>query len=124
MLVFTQTLTGMQGIVRFVPIWEKYVYEFFRSCIDDGIMYTEARISFLQKYVVSTTCLLVLIFLLSSVIRTMKDEHGEDTITHDKWIEVFDNMLHRIKEELGSEGNANQFFSAKVMISTVLFSIL
>lgn len=92
------------------------MYEFFRSCIDDGIMYTEARINFLQKYVVCTLslALLVLIFLLSSVIRTMKDENGQDTITHDKWIEVFDNMLHRIREELCSERKANQFFSAKV----------
>lgn len=89
----------IEGIVRFVPIWEKYVYEFFRSCIDDGIMYTEARISFLQK--------------------TMKDEKGQDTITHDKWIEVFDKMLRRIREELGSENNADKYFSAKIIYTTL-----
>lgn len=39
----------IKGIVRFTPIWEQFIYEFFRSCIDDGIMYVEARISFLDK---------------------------------------------------------------------------
>ena len=41
----------MQGLIHYQPIWEEYIREFFRSSVDDGILYVEARINFLRKWV-------------------------------------------------------------------------
>ncbi|GJJ12129.1 hypothetical protein Clacol_006370 [Clathrus columnatus] len=80
------------------PIWEQYVYNFFQSCIDDGIMYAEARISFRQK--------------------TMEGEGGKHDVTHDQWIEMFDRALLKIRKEL-LEGDGDRFFNAKIIYTTL-----
>lgn len=39
----------VQVLIRYKPIWRKYIYEFLSSSVDDGISYIEARINFHYK---------------------------------------------------------------------------
>jgi adenosine deaminase CECR1 len=48
---------GFQGLIRFTPIFAEYIREFFRTSIDDGILYIEARLNFLFKYFFPCTLL-------------------------------------------------------------------
>lgn len=49
----------VQGLIRYAPIFPEYIREFFRTSIEDGISYIEARINFLYKYVSESHTLLV-----------------------------------------------------------------
>lgn len=43
------TFSTTDGLIRFLPIWRKYIYHFFQSLIDDGIFYAEPRINFVKE---------------------------------------------------------------------------
>lgn len=51
----------------------------------------------------------------------MKGEDGVNDVTHDKWLEMFNRGLARIKEELLVEQVDGQFFDAKVLPRDKLF---
>ncbi|KAJ7272018.1 hypothetical protein B0H12DRAFT_1092439 [Mycena haematopus] len=96
---FVSTFTVCTGLFRFVPIWEQYIYEFFRSSVEDGISYIEARINFHPEYIFG--------------------EDGQNNVPHRVWLQIFDDTLNRFKTELKQRGREDEFIGARVIYTTM-----
>ncbi|KAF7363649.1 Brix domain-containing protein [Mycena sanguinolenta] len=96
---FSSTFQVSTGLIRFTPIWEQYIYEFFRSSVEDGISYVEARINFHPKYIVG--------------------EDGQDNVPHSVWLQIFDKTLTRFKADLKQQGREDEFIGARVIYTTM-----
>ncbi|KIJ35773.1 hypothetical protein M422DRAFT_180404 [Sphaerobolus stellatus SS14] len=107
---FQSTFMVSRGLIGFKPVYEEYIYEFFRSSIEDGIMYVEARINFWYKYVS------IYLFLL-----TMIGADGEDNVDHFEWLEIFERVVDRVKRELKEEGREDEFYGARIIYTTLRF---
>jgi adenosine deaminase CECR1 len=84
----------LKGLIRFAPIWPRYIREFLLSSVDDGISYVEARINFLYKFMVGAD--------------------GQENVPHRQWLIDFDTVIKGVKEELKQQGRENEFFGARV----------
>ncbi|KAJ6497069.1 hypothetical protein C8R47DRAFT_1184390 [Mycena vitilis] len=98
---FTSTFVVSTGLIRFEPIWKQYIYEFFRSSVEDGISYVEVRINFYPKY--------------------MLGEDGQENVPHRVWLQIFDNTLKRFKADLKRQGREDEFIGARIIYSTLRF---
>ncbi|KAJ7940406.1 hypothetical protein B0H13DRAFT_1937950 [Mycena leptocephala] len=98
---FTSTFTVSTGLIRFAPVWESYIYEFFRSSVEDGVSYVEVRVNFYPKY--------------------MFGADGQENIPHREWLQIFDNTLNRFKADLKRQGREDEFIGAKIIYSTLRF---
>ncbi|KAF8511122.1 hypothetical protein BU17DRAFT_54841 [Hysterangium stoloniferum] len=98
---FTSTFLVSEGMLRYTPIWEQYIREFFLSSIRDGIMYMEPRISFWQK--------------------TMINAKGEQSATHEEWLDIFERVIQQVKSELKAQGREDEFFGARIIYTTLRF---
>ncbi|KAJ7510093.1 hypothetical protein B0H11DRAFT_2152419 [Mycena galericulata] len=98
---FTSTFRVSEGLIRFSPVWRKYIYEFFRSSVEDGVSYVEVRINFFPKY--------------------MFGEDGQENITHREWLQIFDDVQREFKADLQSQGRDDEFIGARIIYSTLRF---
>ncbi|KAF9469287.1 hypothetical protein BDZ94DRAFT_1303779 [Collybia nuda] len=98
---FTSTFIVSAGLIRFAPIFPEYIREFFKTSIEDGIMYIEARINFLYK--------------------TMIGEDGEDNIPHREWLVTFDRVLNEVQENMKRQGREGEFIGARIIYTTIRF---
>ncbi|KAF8590054.1 adenosine deaminase-related growth [Ramaria rubella] len=98
---FTSTFLVSQGLIRFSPIWEQYIREFLLSSIADGIMYVEARINFLYRFMIGPD--------------------GKENIPHDQWLEIFDRVITSVRKELNSQQRGDEFVGAKIIYTTIRF---
>ncbi|KAJ7219500.1 hypothetical protein GGX14DRAFT_695618 [Mycena pura] len=98
---FSSTFTVSTGLIRFAPVWEQYIYEFFRSSVEDGISYAEVRINFYPKY--------------------MFGEDGQENIPHREWLQIFEKMQDRFKADLKQQGREDEFVGARIIYSTLRF---
>ncbi|KAF7338110.1 Brix domain-containing protein [Mycena venus] len=93
--------TVNKGLIRFAPVWEQYIYEFFRSSVEDGVSYVEVRINFYPKY--------------------MFGGDGQENIPHSAWLKTFDDTLNRFKADLKQQGREDEFIGARIIYSTLRF---
>ncbi|KAJ7047039.1 hypothetical protein C8F04DRAFT_1062530 [Mycena alexandri] len=98
---FTSTFLVSNGLIRFQPVWEQYIYEFFRTSVEDGVSYVEVRINFYPKY--------------------MFGADGQEDIPHKKWLQMFDDAVNRLKADLKRQGREDEFIGAKIIYSTLRF---
>ncbi|KAJ8473573.1 hypothetical protein ONZ45_g16248 [Pleurotus djamor] len=98
---FTSTFIVVGGLTRYAPIFRDYVKQFLRSSVEDGILYVEPRINFLEKF--------------------MHDVDGNPTIPHREWLVMFNEVLEEFKDELKSQGRQDEFIGAKIIYSTIRF---
>ncbi|KAJ6502309.1 hypothetical protein C8R45DRAFT_1060609 [Mycena sanguinolenta] len=98
---FSSTFQVSTGLIRFTPIWEQYIYEFFRSSVEDGISYIEARINFHPKHIVG--------------------EDGQENVPHRVWLQIFDRSLTRFKADLEQQGREDEFIGARVIYTTMRY---
>ncbi|KAJ7172253.1 hypothetical protein C8R46DRAFT_1085294 [Mycena filopes] len=98
---FTSTFLVSTGLIRFQPVWEQYIYEFFRTSVEDGISYVEVRINFYPKY--------------------MFGADGQEDVPHRIWLQLFDDTLNRFKADLKRQGRDDEFIGAKIIYSTLRF---
>ncbi|KAJ7927540.1 hypothetical protein B0H13DRAFT_2229261 [Mycena leptocephala] len=86
-----------KGIIYFTPVWRKYIYEFLRSSVDDGISYIEARLVY------------------------MVGETGEQDVPHREWLLIFDEVQNELKAELKRQGREDEFIGARIIYTTLRF---
>ncbi|KAJ7063456.1 hypothetical protein C8F01DRAFT_1219522 [Mycena amicta] len=98
---FTSTFMVSTGLIRFAPIWEQYIYEFFRSSVEDGISYVEVRINFFPKF--------------------MFGEDGLENVAHSVWLQIFDRTIKKFREDLQKQGREDEFNGARIIYSTLRF---
>ncbi|KAJ7087816.1 hypothetical protein C8R44DRAFT_27840 [Mycena epipterygia] len=98
---FNSTFMVSTGLIRFLPVWKQYIYEFFRSSVEDGVSYVEVRINFHPK--------------------CMFGEDGKETVTHREWLQIFDEMQNQFKAELKRLGREDEFIGARIIYSTLRF---
>ncbi|CAA7271498.1 unnamed protein product [Cyclocybe aegerita] len=96
---FTSTFITSTGLIRFEPIYSEYIRQFFRSSIDDGILYVEPRINFFPKFMVGAD--------------------GQDNIPHREWLVMFDRVLKEVKGEMAQQGRG--FIGARIIYTTLRF---
>ncbi|KAJ7632900.1 hypothetical protein FB45DRAFT_913828 [Roridomyces roridus] len=92
---FTSTFTVSTGIIRFLPLWKRYIYEFFRTSVEDGVSYIEARINF------------HLIMLITK-----------------EWLKAFDQVQQDFKADLKRQGRRDEFIGARIIYTTLRFITL
>ena len=97
--------------MKFSPIWERYIREFLLSSVQDGIMYIEARINFLDRSVI--LCFLVDEGRNHSFHRFMFGADGEENIPHDQWLAAFDRAVTGVKNELEAQNRGDEFVGAR-----------
>ncbi|KAJ6525674.1 adenosine deaminase-like growth [Mycena capillaripes] len=98
---FISTFAVSTGLIRFGPVWEQYIYEFFRSSVEDGISYLEVRVNFYPKY--------------------MFGEDGKENVPHRVWLQLFDGAIARFKADLKRQGREDEFIGARIIYSTLRF---
>ncbi|KAG5643235.1 hypothetical protein DXG03_001319 [Asterophora parasitica] len=98
---FQSTFIVSTGLIRFAPIFPEYIRQFFRSSIEDGISYVEARINFLYKHMVG--------------------EDGLENIPHRDWLIMFDDVLNEVKVDMKAQGREDEFIGARIIYSTIRF---
>ncbi|KAJ7286068.1 hypothetical protein C8J57DRAFT_656702 [Mycena rebaudengoi] len=98
---FTSTFIVSTGLIRFAPVWSQYIYEFFRSSVEDGVSYTEVRINFYPKY--------------------MFGADGQENVPHRDWLLIFDATQNRFKADLKRQGREDEFIGARIIYSTLRF---
>ncbi|KAF7294760.1 Brix domain-containing protein [Mycena indigotica] len=91
-----RSLCLRQGLIRFAPLWEQYIYEFLRSSVEDGISYVEVRINFFPKF--------------------MFGEDGQENVPHNVWVQIFDRTVARFRQ-----GREEEFSGARIIYSTLRF---
>ncbi|KAF8163526.1 hypothetical protein B0H34DRAFT_327265 [Crassisporium funariophilum] len=98
---FGSTFITSTGLIRFEPVFAEYIRQFFRSSIEDGISYVEARINFLYKH--------------------MYGADGQENVPHREWLVMFDRVLNEVRGEMAQQGRANEFIGARIIYSTIRF---
>ncbi|KAJ7444882.1 hypothetical protein FB451DRAFT_1293716 [Mycena latifolia] len=98
---FTSTFMVSNGLIRFAPVWRQYIYEFFRSSVEDGVSYVEVRINFYPKY--------------------MYGDDGQENIGHREWLQFFDEIQNQFKADLKRLGREDEFIGARIIYSTLRF---
>ncbi|KIY73210.1 Metallo-dependent hydrolase [Cylindrobasidium torrendii FP15055 ss-10] len=98
---FGSTFLVSGGFVLYMPIFEKYVREFLRSSVEDGVLYVEPRINFWFK--------------------TFVDADGNDTVSHSDVLKTFERIVKEFKAELAAEGRSDEFVDAKIIYSSLRF---
>ncbi|KAJ7724486.1 hypothetical protein DFH07DRAFT_854944 [Mycena maculata] len=98
---FTSTFVASTGLIHYSPLWNRYIYEFFRSSVEDGVSYIEVRINFHTKY--------------------MLGEDGQEIIGHREWLQIFDEVQNRFKADLKRQGREDEFIGARIIYSTLRF---
>ncbi|KAJ7064832.1 hypothetical protein C8F01DRAFT_983765 [Mycena amicta] len=98
---FASTFQVSGGLIHFAPIWSRYIYEFLRLSVDDGISYIETRVVFFQKCMVGAD--------------------GRQNVPHREWLSLFGDAQNKLKLELKNQGREDEFVGAK-MIYTALRS--
>ncbi|KAF7360394.1 Adenosine deaminase CECR1-A [Mycena venus] len=89
------------GLIYFAPVWRKYLYEFLRSSVEDGISYIEARAMFFMEYMVG--------------------EDGMQNVPHREWLLMFDEVQNALKEELKQQARESEFIGARIIYTTLRF---
>ncbi|KAJ6630590.1 hypothetical protein B0H10DRAFT_1981901 [Mycena sp. CBHHK59/15] len=98
---FTSTFMVSTGLIRFAPVWKQYLYEFFRSSVEDGVSYVEVRINFFPEF--------------------MFGEDGQENIPHREWLMIFEEAQNKFKADLKSQGREDEFIGARIIYSTLRF---
>ncbi|RDB21042.1 Adenosine deaminase CECR1-A [Hypsizygus marmoreus] len=98
---FISTFMVSTGLIRFAPIFPEYIREFFKTSIEDGISYIEARINFLYKHMVGID--------------------GQENIPHRDWLLMFDDVLKEVKAEMKAQGREDEFIGARIIYTTIRF---
>ncbi|KAI0780414.1 Metallo-dependent hydrolase [Trametes elegans] len=96
---FQSIFTVSDGLIRFAPLWTRWIREFLLSSIEDGISYVEPRILFLKKYMV--------------------DEDGKEDIPHRAWLQMYERVLNEVKDELKEQGREDEFIGSKIIYTTI-----
>ncbi|EIN07184.1 adenosine deaminase, partial [Punctularia strigosozonata HHB-11173 SS5] len=98
---FSSTFLVSTGLIRFAPVWPRYIREFLLSSVDDGISYVEARINFVYKFMVGAD--------------------GQENIPHRQWLVDFEKVLSDVKDELKQQGREDEFFGARIIYTTIRY---
>ncbi|KAI0695870.1 Metallo-dependent hydrolase [Cerioporus squamosus] len=96
---FATTFSVARGMTRYFPVYEDYLREFFRSSVEDGISYIEARMPLWYKYMIGPD--------------------GQENVPHREWLIVYDRVIKEVKEEFARQGRADEFLGSKVIYSTL-----
>ncbi|KAK0483972.1 hypothetical protein IW261DRAFT_1675753, partial [Armillaria novae-zelandiae] len=100
---FTSTFRVADGLIHYAPIFTKYIREFIRSSIEDGILYVEPRVNFWIKYV------------------AMVNADGVENVTHRDLLRIFESVLEETIADLKAQGREDEFVGAKIIYSTLRF---
>ncbi|KAK0503573.1 hypothetical protein EDD18DRAFT_636779 [Armillaria luteobubalina] len=98
---FTSTFRVADGLIHYVPIFTKYIREFIRSSIEDGILYVEPRVNFW--------------------IKTMVNSDGVENVTHRDLLMIFESVLEETIVDLKAQGREDEFVGGKIIYSTLRF---
>ncbi|KAJ6488033.1 hypothetical protein C8R45DRAFT_1144863 [Mycena sanguinolenta] len=98
---FASIFAVSKGLVYFVPVWRKYIYEFLRSSVEDGISYIEARVMFSIQYMIG--------------------EDGAQNVPHREWLLIFDDVQNTLKADLKEQGREDEFIGARIIYTALRF---
>ncbi|KAK1217396.1 hypothetical protein PQX77_019936 [Marasmius sp. AFHP31] len=99
-LKFGSTFLVGGGLVRYAPIIEEYIKEFFLTSIEDGISYVEPRINFMYKNIIAA---------------------DGTPVPQRELVAIFDRVIGEVKEEMKQRGREGEFVGARIIYSTVRF---
>ncbi|TFK54820.1 Metallo-dependent hydrolase [Heliocybe sulcata] len=96
---FANTFRVSIGLIRYQPIWSQYIREFFRTSVEDGISYIEARINFGPK--------------------TMFNAEGHNVVPAREWVLMFAEAIQVVKQEMKDSGRDGAFLGARIIYTTI-----
>ncbi|KAH8117190.1 adenosine deaminase-related growth [Phellopilus nigrolimitatus] len=96
---FTSIFKVASGLTRFKPIMIDYIREFFRSSIEDGISYVEARLPFWSHFMIGAD--------------------GQQNVTHREWVMMFEQVVNELKADLAVQGRTDEFYGARIIYTTL-----
>ncbi|TFK54821.1 Metallo-dependent hydrolase [Heliocybe sulcata] len=101
-----------RGLILYEPIWYPYIKEFFRTSVDDGISFIEARINFGYKCV-------FLLFSHAWPCQTMCNAEGHNVLPAREWVRAFGRAVEDVKREMKDQGREDAFLGAKIIYTTI-----
>ncbi|PWN48550.1 Metallo-dependent hydrolase [Violaceomyces palustris] len=96
---FISTFGVASGLLGYEPTLKEYVKEMLRSHAEDGIAYTEARVNFLEEFMVR--------------------EDGRPDLCHREWIEIYERAVEEVRREYEIQGRSDRFWGSGIIYSTV-----